>query len=67
MDKVEAVQRILRFSDAIREWVETEHRLYFDDFDDYNVADYEGGYGEIADEVIKRGIAENILEESDIA
>ena len=65
MDKLEAVQRILRFSSRIREWCE-EQQVYFDDFDDYNVEDYEGGYGKLADSIIREGIAGNIIEEDDI-
>ena len=66
MDKLEAVQRVLRFSATVREWVETEHGRYFDDFDNYNVQDYEGGYGELADAIIEKGIAEQILDPEDL-
>ena len=31
MEKLEAVQKVLRFSDATREWVTGEHSIYFDD------------------------------------
>ena len=65
LDKLEAVQRILRFSSRIRVWCEKE-KVYFDDFDDYNVEDYEGGYGKLADSIIREGIADNIIEEDDI-
>ncbi|MFQ5482678.1 MAG: hypothetical protein ACE5ER_07955 [Nitrospinaceae bacterium] len=66
MDKLEAVQRVMRFSDRIREWVENQHQVYFDDFDNYNVDDYEGGYGSLADSIIEQGIAENIIDKEDL-
>jgi hypothetical protein len=67
MEKLEAVQKVLRFSDATREWVTGEHSVYFDDFDEQNVDDYEpGGYGDLADEVIEKGIQESILEKEDV-
>ena len=67
MDKLEAVQRVLRFSNTIREWCEREHKMYFDDFDNENVEDYEpGGRGDLADAIIEDGIAENIIDEEDI-
>ncbi len=67
MEKLEAVQRVLRFSHTIREWCEHDHAVYFDDFDEQNVDDYDrGGFGDIADEIIERGIAENLLDEEDI-
>ena len=67
MDKLEAVQRVLRFSDKVREWCTKEHSVYFDDFDNYNVDDYEeGGYGALADEIIAEGIKENIIDEDDL-
>ena len=50
MDKLEAFQKVLRFSDNIREWREQEKNVYFDDFDSENVNIYdEGGYGELAE------------------
>ncbi|NIQ03805.1 MAG: hypothetical protein GWM98_28550 [Nitrospinaceae bacterium] len=67
MDKLEAVQRILRFSNTIRDWCETKHKVYFDDFDSENVNDYEpGGYGDLSDAIIEDGLAENIIEEDDL-
>lgn len=66
IDKLEAVQRTLRFSDTIRQWVESEHQVYFDDFDNYNVEDYEDGYGDLADQIIQKGIKENVLDEEDL-
>ena len=67
MDKLEAVQRVMRFSDKTREWCTDEHSVYFDDFDPYNVDDYEeGGYGELADEIIAQGIKENIIDADDL-
>jgi len=67
MDKLEAVQKVLRFSNAIREWCEQEHKIYFDDFDNETVEDYEpGGHGDLADAIIEDGMAENIIDEEDI-
>jgi len=66
MEKLEAVQKVLRFSHPIREWCENDHGIYFNDFDEQNVDDYDGGYGDLADEIIDRGIAENLLEEDEI-
>lgn len=67
MDKLEAVQRVLRFSNSIREWCEKEHSVYFDDFDSENVDSYEkGGYGELADAIIEDGLTENVLDEEDM-
>ncbi len=64
MEKLEAVQKVLRFSDATREWVTGEHSVYFDE---QNVDEYEsGGYGELADEVIEKGIQESILDKEDV-
>jgi len=66
MDKLEAVQKTLRFSNSIREWCEKEHSVYFDDFDNENVDKYdEGGYGNLADAIIEDGLAESILDEDD--
>jgi hypothetical protein len=67
MEKLEAVQRVLRFCSTTREWVTQEHSAYFDDFDEQNVADYEaGGYGELADAIIEKGIEGAILEQEDV-
>ena len=67
MDKLEAVQRILRFSNNIREWCEEKHSVYFDDFDSESVDNYEpGGFGELADAIIEDGIQENIIDEEDL-
>ena len=67
MEKLEAVQKVLRFSHTIREWCENDNFVYFDDFDEQNVNDYNnGGFGDIADEIIERGIAENLLDEEDL-
>ena len=66
-DKLEAVQKVLRFSDNIREWREQEKNVYFDDFDSENVNIYdEGGYGELADEIIEKGVKERFIEEGEI-
>ena len=67
MDKLEAVQRVLRFSDSIRNWCEKNNKIFFDDFDSENIMNYsETGLGELADLIIKKGIEEGFLEESDI-
>lgn len=67
MDKLEAVQRVMRFSEKIRLWCTDEHSVYFDDFDPYNVNDYEeGGFGELADQIITEGIKESIIDEDDL-
>ena len=67
MEKLEAVQKVLRFSHPTREWCEGDHSVYFDDFDEQNVDDYNpGGCGDIADEIIERGIAEDLIEEDEI-
>jgi hypothetical protein len=68
MEKLEAVQKVLRFSNTTREWLTNEHSsVYFDDFDEQNVNDYEsGGYGDLADEIVEKGLAESILDEEDV-
>ena len=66
MEKLEAVQRVLRFSPRILDWCEQEQNVFFDDFDSLNVEDYENGYGELADILIQEGILENIIQEEDI-
>ena len=67
MEKLEAVQKVLRFSTPIREWCEGNHSVYFDDFDEQNVDYYDSGvYGDLADKIIERGIEENLLEEDEV-
>ena len=67
MEKLEAVQKVMRFSNSIREWCEADFSVYFDDFDEQNVDDYNsGGYGDLADEIIERGIEEGLIEENEI-
>ena len=67
MDKLEAVQRVLRFSDSIRDWCEKNKKIFFDDFDSENIMNYsETSLGELADLIIEKGIEEGFLEESDI-
>ena len=47
--------------------INTNQSPYFDDFDEQNVNDYNpGGYGDIADEIIERGVSEDLLEEDEI-
>ncbi len=67
MDKLEAVQKVLRFSDKVREWCESENSVFFDDFDNHNVDDYDGGYGGLADQIIDKGLEEKILDDEDLA
>ena len=66
MEKLEAVQKVLRFSNAIKEWCENDQGVYFNDFDEQNVQDYNGGYGDLADEIIENGIEAGLLEEDEI-
>ena len=67
MDKLEAAQKVLRFSTNIREWCEQEKNVYFDDFDSENVKSYdEGGYGELADEIIEKDVKEGFLKEGEV-
>ncbi len=67
MEKLEAVQRVLRFCDTTREWVTREHSVYFDDFDEHNVESYEdGGYGDLADAILAKGVEGSILEKEDV-
>ncbi len=67
MEKLEAVQKVLRFSTSIREWCVNEFSVYFDDFDEQNVDDYNsGGYGDSADEILERGLSEQLIEEDDL-
>jgi hypothetical protein len=66
MEKLEAIQKVLRFSPTIREWCINEFSVHFDDFDEQNVNNYDsGGYGDIADEILERGLDEQIIEEND--
>jgi len=64
MDKLEAVQKVLRFSASTLEWAESKS-MYFGDFDSHNVDDYDSKFGEIADEIIKRGLEEDFLDEDE--
>ena len=67
MDKLETVQRILRFSESIRNWCEQDKMVFFDDFDNENIMNYdEGGYGELADMIIEKGIEEGLIDEDDM-
>ena len=66
MDKLEATQRVLRFSESIRNWCENDEKVFFDDFDNQNVMNYDtGGYGELADIIIGKGIEEGFIDEGD--
>ena len=67
MDKLEATQRVLRFSESVRNWCENDEKVFFDDFDDQNVMNYDtGGYGELADIIIAKGIKEGFIDEDDL-
>ena len=67
MDKLEAVQRVLRFSESVRNWCEEYEKIFFDDFDNENIMNYGvGGYGELADTIIKKGIEEGFIDEDDL-
>ena len=64
MDKLEAVQRVLRFSESVRSWCEKEERIFFDS---ENVMDYDtGGRGELADTIMVKGIEEGFIDEGDL-
>ncbi len=65
MDKLEAVQKVLRFSVSALEWAQSKD-MYFGDFDSHNVDDYDSGFAEIADEIIQRGLDEDILDDEEI-
>ena len=61
------VQKVLRFSDHIRNMVTNEHSVFFDDFDEQNVEnDDAGGYGDLADKIINEGIKEGFLDKEDL-
>ena len=67
MDKLEATQRVLRFSESVRNWCENAEKVFFDDFDNQNVMNYDtGGYGELADIIIEKGIEEGFIDEDDL-
>ncbi|QPJ66319.1 MAG: hypothetical protein G3M78_13315 [Candidatus Nitrohelix vancouverensis] len=66
MEKLEAVQKVLRFSTGVRKWCESEHSLFFDDFDEENVADEGTIIGDVADLIIEKGLDENILDGEDV-
>ena len=67
MDKLEATQRVLRFSESVRNWCENDEKVFFDDFYNQNVMNYDmGGYGELADIIIGKGIEEGFIDEDDL-
>ena len=67
MDKLEATQRVLRFSDSVRNWCENDEKVFFDDFDNQNVMNYDaGGYEKLADVIIGKGIGEGFIDEDDL-
>ena len=67
MDKLEATQIVLRFSKSIRNWCENDEKVFFDDFDNQNVMNYDtGGDGELADLTIRKGIEEGFIDEDDL-
>ena len=67
MDKLEAVQRVLRFSESVRNLCEKDKKVFFDDFDDKTVMNYDkGGHGELADLIIEKGVEEGFIDEDDL-
>ena len=67
MDKLEAVQIVLRFSESVRSWCEKDEKIFFDDFDNENVINYDnGGHGDLADIIINKGIEEGFIAEEDL-
>ena len=67
MDKLEGTQGVLRFSESVRNWSENDEKVFFDDFDNQNVMNYDtGGYGELADIIIGKGIEEGFIDEDDL-
>ena len=67
MDKIEAVQVVLRFSEPVRNWCEKDEKVFFDDFDNENVVNYDtGGHGDLADIIINKGIKEGFIAEEDL-
>ena len=67
MDKLEATQRVLRFSESVRNWCENDEKVFFDDFDNQNVMNYDaGGYGKLADIIIGKGIEEGFIDKDDL-
>jgi len=67
MDKLEAVQRVLRFSESVRNLCEKDKKVFFDDFDDKTVMSYDkGGHGELADLIIEKGVEEGFIDEDDL-
>ena len=67
MDKLEAIQRVLRFSESVRTWCEKDEKVFFDDFDNENITNYDtGGYGELADIIIEKGIEEGFIDVDDL-
>ena len=67
MDKLEATQRVLRFSESVRNWCENDEKVFFDDFDNQNVMNYDtSGYGELADMIIEKVIEEGFIDEDDL-
>ena len=67
MNTLEAIQMVLRFSESVRNWCERDEKVFFDDFDNENVMNYdEGGHGELADIIIKKGIEEGFIDKDDL-
>ena len=67
MDKLEAVQIVLRFSESVRSWCEKDEKIFFDDFDNENVMNYDtGGHGDLADIIINKGIEEGFIAQEDL-
>ena len=67
MDKLAAIQRVLRFSELVRNSCEEDEKEFFDDFDNENIMNYDvGGHGELVDTIIKKGIEEGFIDEDDL-
>ena len=67
MDKLKATQRVLRFSKSVKNWCENDEKVFFDDFDNQNVMNYDAGTnGKLADVIIGKGIEEGFIDEDDL-
>ena len=50
-----------------RNWCEEDEKVFFDDFDNENIMNYDvGGHGELADTIIEKGIEEGFIDEDDL-
>ena len=61
MDKLEAMQIVLRFSESVRNWCEEDEKVFFDDFDNENIMNYDvGGYGELQTQLSKKALKKGL-------